>query len=314
MGKFCISIDFEKKWGLIDKKNPDYDNSIYNVDFVVDGILHIFDKYKIRASWGVVGALVFENYESLLEYSNYIDKIDYHNDKLSPSKYFAKNDVSRELFFARESVKKIVASEGQNIVSHTLYHTYYRESGITNRNYIDEKQLFDNLFLSQFGLDICGIIFPRNQIPTYNGFDLGYKFYRSNHDNYLDRCYSESELSLLVKILRTLDCYLPLRFCRSSKPYKDEKGFLAIPATRFFRPTSKNLLFNKLKINRIKMEMTWAAKNNDVYHLWWHPHNFAQSIRESLNELDEILVHFNNLQTRYGMESVNMNDLFENNN
>ena len=57
---------------------------------------------------------------------------------------------------------------------------------------------------------------------------------------------------------------------------------------------------------RIKSEMEHAAKNNEVYHLWWHPHNFGANPESSLAELDELITHFSQLQAEYGFQSKNM--------
>jgi hypothetical protein len=55
--------------------------------------------------------------------------------------------------------------------------------------------------------------------------------------------------------------------------------------------------------------MTYAAINNEVYHLWWHPHNFGENVNESISFLKSILKHYNRLNNQYGFESVNMNEL-----
>ena len=34
-------------------------------------------------------------------------------------------------------------------------------------------------------------------------------------------------------------------------------------------------IINSLRLNRIKNEIIQAAKAGEIYHLWWHPHNFG---------------------------------------
>ena len=82
------------------------------------------------------------------------------------------------------------------------------------------------------------------------------------------------------------------------------------PASRFLRPISKRLtFFNKLRINRVKKEMTFAAKNNEIYHLWWHPHNFAVEPKLALEELEEILKHYHILNNKFKFKSMSMRDV-----
>ena len=57
--------------------------------------------------------------------------------------------------------------------------------------------------------------------------------------------------------------------------------------------------------------MTYAAKNNEAYHLWWHPHNFGINLPQNLLFLESILIHFVFLKKEYGMESKTMRAIAE---
>lgn len=66
-----------------------------------------------------------------------------------------------------------------------------------------------------------------------------------------------------------------------------------------------------MKLRRIKREMTYAAKHNRNYHLWWHPHNFGNDIKTNSDQLVEILNHFNVLKEKYNFTSSNMGDFLD---
>ena len=66
-----------------------------------------------------------------------------------------------------------------------------------------------------------------------------------------------------------------------------------------------------MKIARINSEMERAAKKNEVYHLWWHPHNFGRYPEESLKGLQKILNNFDRCRASYGMESLSMGETAE---
>jgi hypothetical protein len=68
-------------------------------------------------------------------------------------------------------------------------------------------------------------------------------------------------------------------------------------------------LLEPLRLRRIKKSMTHEAKRGEVFHLWWHPHNFGIHQEENFRNLEEILRHFTALQTKYGMQSASMSDL-----
>lgn len=55
--------------------------------------------------------------------------------------------------------------------------------------------------------------------------------------------------------------------------------------------------------------MLYAAKNNSLYHLWWHPHNFGANINENLFILEEILKYYTYLNCKYKMKSLNMGEI-----
>ena len=64
-----------------------------------------------------------------------------------------------------------------------------------------------------------------------------------------------------------------------------------------------------LKIRRVTKAMTHAAQNNEMFHLWWHPHNFGAQINENFNNLETIFKHFKLLNSVYGFESETMTGL-----
>ena len=55
--------------------------------------------------------------------------------------------------------------------------------------------------------------------------------------------------------------------------------------------------------------MTYAAKNNCTYHLWWHPHNFGINQDENFSFLEKILMHYKQLNKEYQFQSYTMSEL-----
>jgi hypothetical protein len=52
--------------------------------------------------------------------------------------------------------------------------------------------------------------------------------------------------------------------------------------------------------------MSRAAERKQLYHLWWHPHDFGARPDENFAVLIRILERFAALRKRHGMESVSM--------
>ena len=49
-----------------------------------------------------------------------------------------------------------------------------------------------------------------------------------------------------------------------------------------------------------------AARNAQMYRLWWHPHNFGLHLEENFSVLNEILTTFEQLRAEHGFESLTM--------
>jgi len=55
--------------------------------------------------------------------------------------------------------------------------------------------------------------------------------------------------------------------------------------------------------------MSFAAKNNKVYHIWWHPHNFGRNTNKNIEFLQDVLEHYKFLNQNYNFQSFTMKDL-----
>jgi hypothetical protein len=64
-----------------------------------------------------------------------------------------------------------------------------------------------------------------------------------------------------------------------------------------------------LRFRRIKGQMLHAAKKGEIFHLWWHPHNFGMHTKENLAFLTKILEYYAKLQEKYEMQSLNMEEI-----
>ena len=67
-GNFVISLDFEIYWGVRDVLELDqYKEHLLGVRKVIPGLLNLFGKYDIHATFATVGMLFFNNKEELLD-------------------------------------------------------------------------------------------------------------------------------------------------------------------------------------------------------------------------------------------------------
>lgn len=314
-GNFIISLDFELFWGVLDKFSIDeYGENVLNVYEVIPRILKLFKKYEIHATWAIVGLILLDK-EEFFE-NNFLKDIKYKNKKLSAYNHMEviKNNDSK-LFFAKNLVEKIKKVKFQEIGTHTLSHYFVSEEGQTKEDFNYEiKKILEINNLK--GNKIKTIIFPKNQTnENYEDILLKYgiEYYRGNEKNiFYSRGKKEKEL-LIIRIFRLLDSYLNLGgyYTYKIEEIKEEKLF-NIRASRFLRPYSKKFYFLEyLKKRRIKKQMEYAAKHNEIFHLWWHPHNFGKNIEENMLFLEEILKFYKKLNIEYDFRSSTMAEVVE---
>ena len=118
------------------------------------------------------------------------------------------------------------------------------------------------------------------------------------------------------RALRILNTYLPLTASNAYQPKKlyvqKEKPhhkLYNIPGSAFLKSYSRKLSkLDNLKLWGIKHSMKHAAKNGLVYHLWWHPHNFGNDVKTNMKMLGQILCYYKELNRKYGMLSLNMDE------
>ena len=313
-GKFLISLDFELMWGVRDLLSiENYGSNILGVQTVIPKTLEIFNKYKIKGTFSTVGFLFFENKKDLL---NSIPKQfpKYDDTNLSPyNGYFneLKNTQVADCYhFAPDLIRLIQADSNQEIGTHTFSHYYCLEKGQTIQDFKTDIEKAIEI-ANKWNIKLTSLIFPRNQfndayLQVCN--ELGIICYRGNELSWLYKAQDTTKEKLIRKILRFADTYINIsgHNCYSDADLNRTYP-INLPSTRFLRPFSRKLkTIEFLKLKRIKSGMTHAAKNNLMYHLWWHPHNFGVDQDENFEFLNKILIHYQILNKKYNFESITM--------
>lgn len=318
-GIFVISLDFELYWGMRDKKKLEsYKENLTAVHTLVPRLLDLFRQYHIHATWATVGFLFFETRRQLLNSLPAV-KPPYHNKRLSPYEYVStigENWQSDPYHYAPHLIRQIMATPGQEIGSHTFSHYYCLEPGQTTESFCHDLQAARTI-AAQWQASFDSLVFPRNQ---YNGDhidvcrEMGITAYRGTESSWIYRSRQGRDETKVRRLLRLLDAYInlsghntySLQTISQSYPYN-------ISSSRFLRPYAPHLrFFESVRLERITRDLTHAAQTGEVYHLWWHPHNFGTHTDQNLANLQAILTHFRQLQRTNGMISLNMGEIADN--
>jgi peptidoglycan/xylan/chitin deacetylase (PgdA/CDA1 family) len=312
-GIFAISLDCELYWGMRDHVAINqYTANLESVENVVESLLQLFKTYEIHATWAPVGFLFFPDLETLKQ--NLPDtKPHYQNTMLDPYMYIENNSIEA-YHFIPNIIKKIASVEHQEIGTHTFSHFYCLEDGQNIHQFEADIEAAASITKKELGKDIKSIIFPRNQwnetyLPVLTQYNI--LSFRGTEKHWIYNASDEAGNNLAKRALRLLDAYInitgyhtyALNSVDTTQPYN-------LPASRFLRPVSSSRsFFEPLRLNRVLDAMTYAAKSNKVYHLWWHPHNFGADMNANIEFLEKILSHFSQLQKTYRMQSLNMQEI-----
>ncbi len=310
-GALVISLDFELVWGLFDHINVFDKVAYFDATLaVIPKLLNVFEKENIHVTWATVGMLFNKNWEEW--YANKPNLLPtYQNHNLNPYQYGDKfrNSGLDRFFFAPAVIAAIQQVKGQEIGTHTYSHYYCLEEGQTKAQFDADLQQAVSV-AAKFNIELKSLVFPRNQ---FNQFYLEIceqhqiETVRTNpSDWYWNANFHDS---ILTKLARTGDAYLPFGKKSFATDSIEMATVVSQPASRFLRPQHSFGLLNTARVHRIKNEIIQAAKNGEVYHIWWHPHNFGIDSDGAMKALGQILQVFQHCRQLYGMESLTMQEL-----
>ncbi len=245
-GVFCISIDTELLWG---RKDLDYSSFIEKTKKerkIIKEILTLFSKYKIPATWAIVGKL-YENGDKLWSGKDIISLIKKINDQELASHSYSHEDftkISKEI--ANEEFKKPKATT---------------------------------------------FVYPRNHISHLNLLKKnGFNAYRAK---------DKSEFELLIP-----------RIPPTANP-KHQNGLIQIPSSMYFVSSRgyKKYIPSWLRPLKSKLGINQAIKNKEIFHIWFHPVDFADDTNNLISQLETVLKYANKKRIEGKLEIKNISQI-----
>ncbi len=311
-GALVISLDFELHWGVRDRWTIAEDRDrLLGGRAAVPAMLDLFAGAGIHATWAVVGSLLAETKRELL--ARMPPSVPYARPSLSPYAGLVEvGDSERDdpFHFALSLAKRIAATPGQEIGTHTFTHYYCLEDGQSPGHFRTDLAAAIAITREKLGLVPESIVFPRNQVGApYLAVcaELGIVAYRGNPDVWMYRARPDGDERAVRRALRLLDAYLPVP--GASRRPRTRAGAWPVDVTgdRYLRPWSHaRRVLEPLRERRLVAELRRAARAGEVFHLWWHPEDFGLHLSENLAVLGRLLDRFRGLRDRTGMETLTM--------
>ncbi len=318
-GTFVISLDCELYWGMRDKRTLDeYRENLVGDRLVVPRLLALFDEFGIRATWAFVGFLFYRDRESLLAGLPELLPT-YADPRFSPYpelEVMGSNEEEDPFHYGGSLVAAVLGHDGQEVASHTFSHYYCLEPGQTVEEFRADLAAA-NRAAAQYGIELSSLVFPRNQVnDDYLAAcrECGIRAYRRNTQSWAlprDERRGRDDLPARGPVRGRVREPLGLP---GARPGELSAGSVPVnvPASRFLYPSQwYTAPFDRLRLRRIRQEMTYAAEHGLVYHLWWHPHNFGRDAETNLALLRGVLEHYRHLHETAGMQSRTMREVAE---
>jgi peptidoglycan/xylan/chitin deacetylase (PgdA/CDA1 family) len=313
-GALVISLDFELHWGVRDHTPLDdvERKRLLVARTVIPEILRAFGAHGIRATWATVGFLFARSREEAQEYRpQCMPK--YEQVELDPYREIVGRDESEDPFhFAPSLIRDVAQQAGQEVGSHSYSHYYPLERGQTEAEFGSDLASA-KLIAEKSGYVLKSFVFPRNQVrPSYLPIlsQTGFTAYRGTEPVAVKAPVNYREQRIPWKrAVRLMDAYWNLDGAQIRDWPRGER-LVGVDASRYLRPYSASLrALEKARLKRIAYAMTRAALEKRIFHLWWHPEDFATQPERNLDFLDRVLTVFGEHRREYGMASLSMGDV-----
>ncbi len=315
-GALVISLDFELHWGVRDhvtRDDPLY-GRLTEARRAVEDMVSLFGARRIRATWATVGFLFASSRSELVAHLPR-RRPSYTRPELDPYVETIGLDEEHDPeHLAGSLVELISAGAGQEVGSHTFSHYYCLEPGQSDAAFRADLAAAQSIARWR-GLELTSLVLPRNQWnPAYTEavLDLGFRCIRGPQRSWSHRARQRGDQSIVHRAARLADTYAGV----SPPPTTDWRdvllpsGLCDVPASAFLRPFNPGRKrLEPLRLARLRSGLRHAARQGQIFHLWWHPHNFSQNRAENFAVLEQVLDEFDRLAVDEGMQSMHMADV-----
>lgn len=307
-GILTISIDVELAWGIYDKPiTPKHRLAIQQERKAIGEIIALFNKYKINATWAVVGHLLSDECKGR-------DGI-WHPEferPIIPSKihdwFFQHPEEGMDpIWYGRDILEKIKnASPPQEIASHSFCHIPYNEDKTSPQAVITDIEEAKHIH-QIYNLPFKVFIFPRNIV----GFKKllarkGIVVYRGKTKRWYDSIPVASFRRLMNLVYFILSINPP-----AVEVTVDDTDMVNVPDSMLL--IGRNGIRRLIPVeNLIKMGIAGlnrAAATGRIFHLWFHPQNFIVDMKGQLYILENILKHAQNLRNRERLQILTLEEI-----
>jgi peptidoglycan/xylan/chitin deacetylase (PgdA/CDA1 family) len=311
-GVFTLSIDFELLWGTVDKHGPERFRAACELERkeIIDRLLRLFEEFEIPATWCIVGHLFLSQCQS--ENGHKHPEIVRPTHAWNQQDWFAHDPCDSEhdghLFLGRSLVEKIRACRvPQEIGCHTFSHVIFGDAGCSRAT--AESELTECVRLArEMGIALRSFAFPRDRIGHLDVLsEYGFACYRGREPHW----YEKRKLPEPLRRLASLGGVLMAAEPPLVLPEWQAAGIWNIPGSMIYFPNHgfRRYIPMALRVKRAIKGLHAAARQQKIFHLWFHPTNLADDMDAMFAGLRAIFAQAKAMRLRQELAILPMGDL-----
>ncbi|MET0399400.1 MAG: polysaccharide deacetylase family protein [Longimicrobiaceae bacterium] len=279
-GAFCISIDLELAWGIWDQPDPVYLERCLRLEHeIVDRLLDLFGRYRVSATWAVVGRLL--------------------------ERGGAAAGPDERLWYAPEIVQRIRdAAPEQEIGSHSFEHIYFGQvpAGAAASDAASARRVH-----AEHGLEFTSFVYPRNDVAHLDAIrDAGIRVFRGADEGFLVGLRQRSG-GPLGRAAHLLEMMLPVTPA-VVHPRVHANGLVELPGSMLLiqRRGLRRLVATEVVEAKARLGLRAAAARHGIFHFWFHPSNFYHQTDAQFAVLERVLAYADRMRERGEIQVVPM--------
>jgi peptidoglycan/xylan/chitin deacetylase (PgdA/CDA1 family) len=311
-GVFTISIDFELIWGTLDLFGPDRFRRACEIERneIIDRLLDLFVEFEVSATWCVLGHLFLERCGSANGRKH--PEIVRPRHSWHPNDWFEHDpggvEESDSVFLGRSLVEKIRGCPvSQEIGGHSFSHAIFGDPGCSRETAKSELAASVQA-ASEMGIEMRSFAFPRNEVGHLDVLkEYGFECFRGAERNW----YESRNWSPQVKRFCHLWDVIRAATPSVELPEFTDSGLWNIPGSMVYFPMHglRRYIPMSSRVRRAIKGLHTAAQRKRVFHLWFHPTNFADQSGAMFDGLRRILENAYSLRARREIEFRPMGSL-----
>ncbi|MFH1537897.1 MAG: polysaccharide deacetylase family protein [bacterium] len=268
-GVFCLSFDFELAWGSFDKwpvENSE-ERARLTRERVFPRLLELLERYKISATWAVVGHLFLDRCDG-----NHGEPRPRH--RWFPDWYSCDPRGTEETdpeWYGKSLVEKLLAAEPkQDVGLHGFSHCIWGDAGCSRE--VAERELENAIAAAQgLGVEPRSFVFPRGEMGHFHVLSRGgIRVFRGGAENWYDRLPGR-----VHRPLHIISQYIGVK-PRTISPSIIE-GMVYLPASYLFVSMDgfRRMIPVCSRVLAARKGLEEAVRRKSVFQMFTHPFNLA---------------------------------------